>query len=53
MVTGGDDGTIAVRTTSGILRKKVKLDDNAVRAIDMTPDGHLVTISDDGNLVLI
>ena len=53
VVTGGDDGTIAVRTTSGILRKKVKLDDNAVRAIDMTPDGHLVTISDDGNLVLI
>ena len=53
VLTGGGDGTLAVRSSStGELISKLKLDLNALRGIEVASNGQICCITDDGNIVV-
>lgn len=53
LVTGGGEGTLTRRSSSGELLEKISVDKNAIRGISSHHLGGFVTITDDGNIHLI
>ena len=50
VLSGGGDGTLALRSGSGALLQKISVDKNAIRGIASNGQGGCVTVTDDGNI---
>jgi hypothetical protein len=50
VLTGGGEGTLAIRLENGDKLAQVKVDKNAIRAIATLANGTVVLATDDGNV---
>jgi len=53
LVSGGGNGTIGIHKDDDGITSHIKVDQNAIRAMNVTSSGTLVVATDDGNAITL